>query len=46
MGTSVTFKNRNKGSTATDYKTVDENDEIRRVMMEVEPLLEASGKRY
>ena len=29
----------------TDYNTVDENDEVHRVMMEVEPLMEASGKR-
>ena len=34
-----------KGSAATDYNAVDENDEIHRVKMEVEPLLEASGKR-
>ena len=34
-----------RGSTVTDYNTVDENDEIHRVMTEVEPLLEASGKR-
>ena len=27
------------------YNAVDENDEVHRVMMEVEPLLEASGKR-
>ena len=32
-------------STVTDYNAVDENDEVHRVMMEVEPLLEASGKR-
>ena len=31
--------------TVTDYNAVDENDEVHRVMMEVEPLLEASGKR-
>ena len=36
---------RQKGSTETDYNAVDENDEIHRVMMEVGPLLEASGKR-
>ena len=34
-----------RGSTVTDYNTVDENNEVHRVMMEVEPLLEASGKR-
>ena len=34
-----------KGSTVTDYNAKDENDEVHRVMMEVEPLLEASGKR-
>ena len=33
------------GSTVTDYNTVDDNNEVHRVMMEVEPLLEASGKR-
>ena len=38
-------RNKQRGSTATDYNAVDENDEIQRVMMEVEPLLEASGKR-
>ena len=34
-----------RGSTATDYNAVDVNDEIHRVMIEKEPLLEASGKR-
>ena len=29
----------------TDNNAVDENDEIHRVMMEVKPLLAASGKR-
>ena len=38
-------RQKQRGSTVTDYKTVDENDEVHRVMMEVEPLLEASGKR-
>ena len=38
-------RQKQRGSTVTDYKTVDENDEVQRVMMEVEPLLEASGKR-
>ena len=38
-------KQKQKGSTATDFNAVDENDEIHRVMMEVEPLLEASGRR-
>ena len=36
---------KQKGSTVTDYNAADENDEIHRIMMEVEPLLEASGKR-
>ena len=36
---------KQRGSTVTDYNTVDENDEVHRVMMEVEPLLEGSGKR-
>ena len=40
------FERQNqRGSTVTDYNTVDENDEVHRVMMEVEPLLEASEKR-
>ena len=38
-------RQKQKGSTGTDYNTVDENDEVHRVRMEVEPLLEASGKR-
>ena len=38
-------RQKQKGSTVTDYNTVDEIGEVRRVMMEVEPLLEASGKR-
>ena len=38
-------RQKQKGSTVTDYNAVDENDEIHRVMMEVKPLLEASGKR-
>ena len=33
---------KQRGSTVTDYNTIDENDEVHRVMMEVEPLLEAS----
>ena len=37
-------RQKQKGSTVTDYNTVDENDEVHRVMMEVEPLLKASGK--
>ena len=37
-------RQKQKGSTVTDYNAVDENDEVHRVMMEVEPLLEASGK--
>ena len=36
---------KQRGSTVTDYNAVDENDEVHRVMMEVEPLLEASRKR-
>ena len=38
-------RQKQRGSTVTDYNTVDENDEVHRVMMEVEPLVEASGKR-
>ena len=38
-------RQKQRGSTVTDYNTVDENDEVHRVMMEVEPLPEASGKR-
>ena len=38
-------RQKQKGSTVTDYNAVEENDEVHRVMMEVEPLLEASGKR-
>ena len=38
-------RQKQKGSTVTDYNAVDENDEVHQVMMEVEPLLEASGKR-
>ena len=38
-------RQKQRGSTVTDYNTVDENDEVHRVMMEMEPLLEASGKR-
>ena len=34
-------RQRQNGSTATNYNAVDENDEIHRVMMEEEPLLEA-----
>ena len=37
-------RQKQRGSTVTVYNTVDENDEVLRVMMEVEPLLEASGK--
>ena len=45
-GSSVTLRDRNRESTVTDYSTVDENDEVHRVKwMEVEPLLEVSGKR-
>ena len=38
-------RQKQKGSTLTDYITVDENDEVHRVIMEVKPLLEASRKR-
>ena len=38
-------RQKQKGSTVTEYNAVDENDEVHRVMMEVEALLEASGKR-
>ena len=38
-------RQKQRGSTVTDYNTGDENDEVHRVMMEVEPLLEALGKR-
>ena len=38
-------RQKQRGSTVTVYNTVDENDEVHRVMMEVEQLLEASGKR-
>ena len=37
-------RQKQRGSTVTDYNTVDGNDEVHRVMMEVEPLLEASVK--
>ena len=38
-------RHKQRGSTATDYNAVDKKDEFHRVMMEVEPFLEASGKR-
>ena len=38
-------RQKQKGSTVTDYNAVDENDETHRAMMAVEPLLELSGKR-
>ena len=38
-------RQKQRGSTVADYNTVYENDEVHRVMIEVEPLLEASGKR-
>ena len=38
-------RQKQRGSTVTDDNTVDEIDEVHRVMMEVEPLLEALGKR-
>ena len=37
-------RQKQRGSTVTDYNTVDENDEVHRVMMEEEPSLKASGK--
>ena len=37
-------RQKQKGPTVTDYNAVDENDEVHRVMMEMEPLLEASGR--
>ena len=33
-------RQKQRGSIATDYNAVDENDETHRVMMEVEPLVE------
>ena len=38
-------RQKQRGSTVTDYNTVDKNDEVHRVMMEVEPLLKAWGER-
>ena len=38
-------RQKQKGSTVTDYNAVDESVEVHRVMMKLEPLLEASGKR-
>ena len=38
-------RQKQKGSTVTDYNAVVENEEVHRVIMEVESLLEASGKR-
>ena len=38
-------RQKQKGSTVTDYNAVDENDEVHRVMMEVKSLLEPWGKR-
>ena len=38
-------RQKQKGSTVADYNAVDENDEVHRVMMEVEPLQKASEKR-
>ena len=38
-------RQKQRGSIVTDYNTVDENDEVHRVIMEMEPLLEAPGKR-
>ena len=44
-GNFTDFERKNRGSTVTVYNTVDKNAEVHRVMMEVIPLLEASGKR-
>ena len=38
-------RRKQKGSTVTDYNAVDDNDEVHRVMMEVDTLPEASAKR-
>ena len=38
-------RQKQRGSTATDYNAEDEKDEIQRVMMGIEPLLETSEKR-
>ena len=38
-------RQKQKGSTLTDYNAVDANNEVHRVMMELEPLLETLGKR-
>ena len=38
-------RQKQKGSTVTDYNAVDANNEVHRVMMELEPLLETLGKR-
>ena len=35
------FGRRLRGSTATDYKAVDENDEIHRIMMDLQPELKS-----
>ena len=37
-------RQKQTGSTVTDYNAVDEKDEVHRVMIEVEPIMEASGK--
>ena len=37
-------RQKQRGSTATDYNSLDENNKIHREMMEVEPLHKASGK--
>ena len=38
-------RQKQKGSTATDYNAEDDNDKNRRVIMEVDPLREALEKR-
>ena len=42
VGTSVVSRQKQRVSSATDYNAVDESDGIRRIVMEVEALLEAS----
>ena len=38
-------RQKQKGSTAINYNAADDSEEIQRVMMDVETLMEASGKR-
>ena len=39
-------RQKQKGSTVTDYKAVDENDEVHRVIMEVQPLVGAYLEKH